>query len=495
MGGSNATNTINTLGAADSNNGFFPDATSYWGNLCMSLGYAVAHNVPGAADGSLRMTGASNWSQFNTSAATQPVGALKITGGTAQQPGAPPWLAGMATNTFNTLSGTNYATWAATGIPAVSPFYRGTGPREAVVDAFCDPVIDPATGCIYLWGGGHGDGSYNGVIEFNPTTKAYRVVGQPTPPSVYLPGYMNTTAAIFWPSGIQFAGPGGFFYTVAQGLNPILDAGYIAPALAKVCTHAYQGLAIRGRKIHFFCAPSYAEFDIDAGTWDGWDVNMGEQLFAIQPNLTNLGFSQGNAAIYDDATDRFIVTLQPGDFPAGNRNGIFVFNPSTRLIESVLNQSAIYLGPSPSMVKAGRKVYLFYKVGNYLAPQDMNRGLIYNIDAKTFSYFTIQGDPAGTIFSAQVLQECIPAWFDGTSIHRWNYEQTNALQVHTVNLTPVSGSGTSNADPYILTQTSRSVAAPPAGVQYRYRGNYWPAANAMLILPQSNQDWRVLLLS
>lgn len=501
---SNSTNSTNTIGAFDSNNGFFPYATSYWGNLQTALAYAVEFGVSGAWEGYLRMVGASNWSEFDTSAATSPVGSLRST------LSPPAWRSGMTADAFNTLSSTNYITAAATLIPTVTPFYRGTAPRDNVVDGYSDPAFDPVTGCFYLWGGGHGDGTYNGVIKFDPTTKTYSVVGQPTPPSVYLPDYAVQTTPIYYPSGVYFAGlvsssptetprmppagRGGFFYTVAEGLNATTDAGYIAPALAKISAHAYAAAVVRGRKIHYFCTPGYAEFDIDAGTWSGWDVDMGAQLKAINSAFTNYPFSQGNAAVYDEVTDRFIVLLQAGDYGMGARNGVFVFDPVTRVIESTTLASSRLITASSSMVRVGRNVYIFTKVGNYLAPQNMNQGVVYNIDSKVITYFSIQSDPAGTIFSQTTLQETIPAWADGTSIHRWNYEASNGGSVHTVNLTPVSGAGTF-ASPYILAQTSRAVTSAPTGVQYRYRGNYWPAARAMVILPRSNQDWRVLPLS
>jgi hypothetical protein len=50
---------------------YFPDPTSYWGNLQPAIAYAVQHNVPGALAAYNRMVGAPNWnaivSEFNTS--------------------------------------------------------------------------------------------------------------------------------------------------------------------------------------------------------------------------------------------------------------------------------------------------------------------------------------------------------------------------------------------------------------------------------------------
>lgn len=503
---SNSTNTTNTLGAFDSNNGFFPDATSYWANIQTALAYAVEHEVPGAWDGYLRMIGASNWAQFETSAATNPVGALR----SLKSP--PTWRASTSSDAFNTLTSTNYNTASTTLIPAVTPFYKGDDPRN-IVDPYSDPAFDSVTGNFYLWGGGHGDSYYNGVLKFDPRTKTYSVVGQPTPPSKYLPDYDPTiTTPIYYPSGVYFAGypignnptaspkipplghVGGFFLTAAEGLNATTDAAYIAPALAKISAHAYAALAIRGRKIHFFCITSYGEFDIDAGTWSGWDVDIGVQLNALDASITNFPFSQGNAAVYDSVTDRFVVTLQPGDFfGMGTRNGVFVFNPVTRQVTSVHNQSGISISASSSMVKVGRKVYIFTKTGAYLAPQNMNQGAIFDLDTLTYTYFTIQGNPSGTIFVQTTDQETIPAWTtDDTSIHRWNYEAGQGGTIYTVNLTPVSGSGTSGS-PYVLVQTSRTVSSPPSNVKYRYRGNYWPAGRSMIFLPKSNQDWCALV--
>jgi hypothetical protein len=44
--------------------GYFPDGTSYWGNLQPAIGYAVRHGVVGAKTAYQRMTGASNFNQL-----------------------------------------------------------------------------------------------------------------------------------------------------------------------------------------------------------------------------------------------------------------------------------------------------------------------------------------------------------------------------------------------------------------------------------------------
>ncbi len=57
--------------------GYFPEPTSYWGNLQPAIAYAVSHVVPGAAEAFARMTSASNWPQFTALEPDQPVWSVK----------------------------------------------------------------------------------------------------------------------------------------------------------------------------------------------------------------------------------------------------------------------------------------------------------------------------------------------------------------------------------------------------------------------------------
>jgi len=52
---------------------YFPDPTSYWGNLQPALAYAVRFGIPGADIAYARMTGASNWSEFEAGCDREPV--------------------------------------------------------------------------------------------------------------------------------------------------------------------------------------------------------------------------------------------------------------------------------------------------------------------------------------------------------------------------------------------------------------------------------------
>lgn len=52
---------------------YFPDGTSYWGNLQPALAYAVEHGVPGAQAAFNRMTSASNWAELRDWFNVEPV--------------------------------------------------------------------------------------------------------------------------------------------------------------------------------------------------------------------------------------------------------------------------------------------------------------------------------------------------------------------------------------------------------------------------------------
>lgn len=59
---------------------YFPEATSYWGNLQPAIAYAAQHNVPGAREAYARMTGASNWGQLATAFNDNPVWSVRPRG-------------------------------------------------------------------------------------------------------------------------------------------------------------------------------------------------------------------------------------------------------------------------------------------------------------------------------------------------------------------------------------------------------------------------------
>ncbi|XVJ69949.1 MAG: hypothetical protein HEQ39_10020 [Rhizobacter sp.] len=88
-GSNNSANTSPNLGLTG-DDGYYPDATSYWGNLQPAIAYAVTHSVPGASAAYARMTGTPNWGSFLTSAATNPVWAVEPRAASAPAPAPPP---------------------------------------------------------------------------------------------------------------------------------------------------------------------------------------------------------------------------------------------------------------------------------------------------------------------------------------------------------------------------------------------------------------------
>ena len=404
---------------------------------------------------------------------------------------APPWAAGVPTDTWHTLSGTAFRPWADANIPPGA--YRGTDPFGSIVNAFSDPAHDPAAGAHYFYGGGHGDGTCNAVCKFDHQTLKWSLAGQPTPPSVYPAGYPGT-AAITYPSGVPFSG----WFLSANELTDPRDQPHAAPALARVSTHMYAAAVKRGTRIHYFYL-SYAEFDTATGQWLGREVDLGAQLVTYRPQYNKLPLQQGTVAVYDEVTDRIFVTLNPGDSGGGWRSGIMVFNPMTRAIESIheTNESTYGLVlNSINICRVGRSLYCFTKIGFYDQPQVMNQGFIFDMDSRSLRRFVITGDTAGSTYASSNTQDTIPSFFDGVAIRRWNYQPADRDKIYSVNPTPIGGTGTT-ADPYVLKQSVRTIAGPaPTRPLFVYsRLSYHGGAKCALLLPEAGADWVTLKLS
>lgn len=402
------------------------------------------------------------------------------------------WASGLATDQFVELANTNFSTWAASGIPGSG--YLGTDPKASIVNAFCDPGIKD--GEAFFNGGGHGDGSCNAVVGFNLRTLQYRLVGAPTPPAKYPPLYVSGFGGgpeATYPSGKPLNG----WFLPADQLPDPADTPYGTP-LARVSTHMYGAAAMRGNVIYYFYR-TYAEFDTSTGLWSGQAVALGPQLYAINPNYNNQYLDQGTMAVYDAVTDRFFVTLVPGDGGGGWRSSIIVFNPTTRLIENIYDSGAYgAISESSALQVIGRKLYIFNKApASYDQPQVMNQGLIFDLDAKTFKRFSIQGDTTHTTYSPTGGNgvETIPCWYDGSKIHRWNYEPSNKQYVSSLDLTPAGGTGASG-DPYLLNQAVRTLSGTPPSALFVYkRMMYLPDAGCVALLPRANSNWFALKLS
>lgn len=404
------------------------------------------------------------------------------------------WASALTVDAFTELTSTAFSTWATSGIPAGS--YQGTDPRNTIVNAYCDPSFSASNGKQYFYGGGHGDGTCNAVISFDHSTLGYLLVGSPTPPSKYPPSYYNggsdQPGPLTYPSG---ALGNGFF---RDDLTDPADTAYNT-ARARASSHMYAAAAARGSVTHYFYL-AYAEFDAATGTWASTNVDIGAQLYALNPSYNNVPLQQGTVAVYDDVTDRFYVTVVPGDAGGGWRSHIMEWHPTTRTIVALYESTSGTYGAvseSCSVVRVGRKLYCFNKVAAaYDQPQNMSQGFIFDMDAKTFKKFTCTGDVAGTTYSPVVGQETIPAFYDGSMIRRWNYASAYRSKIYSLNLTPVSGTGTSG-DPYVLQQTERAVTGVGSmDPYYIYSRFVWnTTAGCALFIPRATQNWRALKLS
>lgn len=420
--------------------------------------------------------------------------------------GVPAWAQDLVPNAFNYIAGTQFASWGDANI-AGGPFL-GADPITAIVDSFNDPAYDETTGNWYFFGGGHGDSSCNPVVRCQPRNDfAYSVTIPATPASVYLPEYM-TSWPIYYPSGVLFGpngqpgGAGVWFLTVAEGLDPTLDAGYIAPQLARVSSHMYGAAAIRNGVVHYFYL-TYGEANTVTGQWGGRGTDIGAQLNAI---FSEYGTDAGQVwtrAIYDDVTDRFFVSMPN----SGWRNGFYVFDPSSRQVTSVHDCPFGPMLQDTPTVKIGRKLYCFRLVqpSGYTGPQNLNQGFICDMDqmaaatghnTMVASAFVLAGDTDGTIYQPSTYQETIPCYWDGVAIRRWNYETAHIQYIYSVDITPTSGTGTAD-DPLVLQQTQMTLAGtPPTSVQFIYtRLAYDAVVGAAICIPSATSNWFALKLT
>ncbi|APR74732.1 Hypothetical protein A7982_00078 [Minicystis rosea] len=404
------------------------------------------------------------------------------TGGT--DPNVPAWAAAIPLRTWVELPNTEYLAWANANIPAQG--YNGTGPISSIVDAYADPELDPETMKAYFFGGGHGDGTCNAVLEFDLHALKWRLAMDPTPVSAYPPSYAadgpgTAPGPLVYPSGLA---PGYFSSTVTDPL----DLPYKAPFDARPSTHQYAAHAIRKGVISYFYL-GYAELDIAAKKWSHFDANpFGPQLLAIDFHYGDVPLQQGTVALYDDVTDRFFVTLNPGDAGGGWRSHLMRIQPETLEIETPMTE--VPMTNSISLVKVDRWIYGFNKKNAEGGTTSMDDGWRYNIDSQAVEYLVVEGDPA--IFTESTTQETVPAFLHTKQhkIYRWNYRMQDLNAMFELDLEPTGGTGT-KTDPWRLAQKRTVMAgSPPQNSAYVYRRLYFDALTGLaMVLPRSNSNW------
>jgi hypothetical protein len=144
---------------------FFPDGTSYWGNLQPALAYAVEHGVAGALTAFSRMRDASNWSQLVDWFNVEPVwGVVPPPALTA----VPAWRAGQAVNTWREIPGTAITLAVPTNTARTTSGGNAAGSWNNRIDAWNSLALDTRTNKVYsVANGGHGDYYGNEVVSID----------------------------------------------------------------------------------------------------------------------------------------------------------------------------------------------------------------------------------------------------------------------------------------------------------------------------------------
>jgi hypothetical protein len=125
------------------------------------------------------------------------------------------------------------------------------------------------------------------------------------------------------------------------------------------------------------------------------------------------------------------------------------------------------------------------------------------MDTKVFQFFVLDGgttadDNTMPGYNAEgSTAETIPGCFDGTRIHRWNYnESSKRSTLLSMDITPISGSGTVGS-PFVLAQTKRTLTGtPPSVTNYVYKRMMWlESAKCIVLIPSDNANAVAIRLS
>ena len=427
-------------------------------------------------------------------------------GRSAPPSGNPAWVASVPSRTFFSLAVEGAATWNA-GAGAVIPSraYRGTNPIGAILDAYCDPVYDPAAKKFYFFGGGHGDGTCNAVVSFDVPTLAFALECDASPTSEYPPNYITGLNNYTLPSGLFL---GNFFRPLDQLPNPI-DQPYAAVTPKPVADHRYGAQDVRSksgvnRQIDYFWGVGKT-YDLETHAWvfepsfteDRLQVvrEVGARANAQSSGLgTNIGFTdqanhqlkEGTMCLYDAVTDRYLVTLIGG----GWRYGFFIWEPATKTCSRVVDNpgSGFQILEAQPIVQVGRWAYLFTSNVALSPTRVIDRGIRYNFDTGVVEYFNITG--ASLSYTLSSSQECAPAWYSAVTnkIAIWNHNSSDRQSIYELDvgaLTSGGGAGTYESR-YNWTMTKSTMAGTaPGSVSYRYKLFQIPEYGLALFFPHS----------
>lgn len=417
------------------------------------------------------------------------------------------------------------ATWAAVpGNLSTTGFLpANVSAVVAAVDAFCRLIwLDGEDENRFdIYGGGHGDGTFNGVIEGNINDLGFTELIPGTPGSAYPPLYQLyyggtgpgdiNVGAPKYPSGLQGWGK----FLTAASLSDPADLPYAAPFEARMSSHTYFLACYRAAddKVHFFYY-GHGTYDRRTGVWDADRYLLGPQLYALGlaqgTNLNSQELTEGASATYDEVTDRFYIVLSPGANTNYTRSGVVVFNPNLRVLETlhltsggngVVDGDYGWTNDEHVTVRVGRDLYIFTRqldyadtrYAGYGPTSVVNQGMVFNMDTRNFKRFQLIGDTAESLVTQGPQCLTIPACYTGASILRVNYGSTaHRSKVLRVNLTPEGGVGTM-ADPLLLRQTATTVTGMPTTNVIQYdRLRYHKAAGALMLLPTGYTKWHAI---
>lgn len=420
-------------------------------------------------------------------------------GRSAPPSGIPAWVSSVPTLAWAPISGSSTFMSQATALLGSGTQWPGTNSIGSIVDAYGDPVIDGTN--IYHNGGGHGDGFWNGVLRSDMQTLGMSVEIAAAPGSCYPSGFpVNNN----WPSGRGV----DWMRTAAQ--HDPLDVSFAAPFSSPRQTHEYGGQATRNKvgvnkRIYWFYG-AYKIYDLDARTWTTQHEHpqggayitglVATRCNIVQPGLgTNIGptvpLQQGTMALYDDVTDKFFVTIIPGDNGGGWRNFFFEYDPVTDTVPNIIRPQQP-CRESMTWVKAGR--YIYGITSPYSVPYpnfEIRVGFRFHIDNRTLEYFNVTGQIASFAANGSTQQEAVPYWYDSNAnkLHGWNHWSGDRASIYTLDLATFGthgGTGTFG-DPYLWPQTKQTLSGtPPSIVSYKYNGiHFIPSWNVAVVFPHS----------
>lgn len=372
LGASNATNNTNTIGAFDANNGYFPDATSYYGNLMLPIMYAVEHGVPGALAGYQRLTGASNWPAFEANAALNPgyghrprtvfqwgmgsaagslVGDVWTPGKDAQGRINKASWATVPTNRWIEVSGTRIDQQLTSKIVAENLGWNsatlwGTTGANSIFQSWSGMALDAALCRLWFLGGGHSDGYNNGLYRFDANTMNWVIECLPSNRTLMSSAYLNNGSSSFDPdsSALGTANfnlnnpPGTIVGTVVPFINgPFWDEVY-TDNTKPTARHTYEGMEFAAEIGNAGSVIMHAKrlwmFDLASGRWNLKRLTMDQAVTLNSPapnstQVTMISAVEAGYATWDEVNKKILVSSSGSSAPAVG-GGAYQFDWTTQ---------------------------------------------------------------------------------------------------------------------------------------------------------------------